>query len=428
MTTQPHSHGRNKVKARLRSELDCVFFAGPCAGRSAWNRLNSTISDKAAAQVKRHQQLYWKLREHFADALEHVLSIDACALTELPRRCEYWNDRRMTQLVNGTESHTHTFDGIMSWSHLTVQRKGFAHQEAVASSFVGVHFKDLQKTCDGRHQHVPCDTRVTQMYTFRIDQTILETLNKRSMSLWKKKRAPSQPPKLHDWSMSPHPLLRGEEMSSEASLSKRFGRIIQAVHESKKKTFILQPCQIEPEPCASVCAFISVVSHSSNPNCESHFGRTVVQKLIGKNVTDFYSVLAFGPRDAIAVRSSFADERNGLIIMSGRTGEEQRERGLYISSVYGQVRKSRASATNFKALMLQLFIQRDQKPLETSCSSQDLSKRTWTKWISQSCVGNGKEREFHLPTAYLACASYASQVGSQEIIDLAAPRWGGNIS
>ena len=29
------SYGKNKVKACLRSELDCVFFAGPCAGGSA---------------------------------------------------------------------------------------------------------------------------------------------------------------------------------------------------------------------------------------------------------------------------------------------------------------------------------------------------------------------------------------------------------
>lgn len=66
------SYGKNKVKACLRSDLDCAFFARPCTGGSAWNRLNRTISNKAAAQVKQHQRLYWKLWEHFADALERV--------------------------------------------------------------------------------------------------------------------------------------------------------------------------------------------------------------------------------------------------------------------------------------------------------------------------------------------------------------------
>lgn len=80
----------------------------------------------------------------------------------------------------------------------------------------------------------------------------------------------------------------------------------------------MQPYHDEPEPCASICTFISVVSHSSDPECESHFGRTVVQKFIGRNVTDFYSTSAFGPLDTFAVRTSFADERDDLIIMNDK--------------------------------------------------------------------------------------------------------------
>ena len=59
-------YGNSKVKACARSELDCVFFAGPCTGGSAWDRLNRTISNKAAMQIKQHQQLYWKFGENFA--------------------------------------------------------------------------------------------------------------------------------------------------------------------------------------------------------------------------------------------------------------------------------------------------------------------------------------------------------------------------
>ena len=35
------------------------------------------------------------------------------ALLELPRGCDYWKDRRMTDLVEGTVSHEHKFDGCM---------------------------------------------------------------------------------------------------------------------------------------------------------------------------------------------------------------------------------------------------------------------------------------------------------------------------
>lgn len=149
----------------------------------------------------------------------------------------------------------------------------------------GVHFQDLQKTCDGRHQHAPRagrDTRVTQLYTFRIAQPVIETLNKRLMSLWKKRHVTSRAPKLQDWSLSPHPLLRKEGSSSEASLSKQFGRIIPAVHESKKKESNVQPFHDEPEPCASVYSLCHIVPISTAkailvaPRSRSSSRRTVV--------------------------------------------------------------------------------------------------------------------------------------------------------
>ena len=221
------AYGQNKVKTCLRSDLDCVFFAGPRAGGSAWNRLNRTISSKAATQVEKHQRLYWNLWKHFADALEHVFSIDACALTELPRSCEYWNDERMTQLVNGAGSHTHHFDGCMYGLTSQYNRKCTPIKKPWKILSRGVHFQDLQKTCDGRHQHVPCagrGARVTQLNTFRIAQTIIETLSERIMSLWKKKHVTSRAPKLQDWSASPHPLLHKEGSSNkQASVSNSIG-------------------------------------------------------------------------------------------------------------------------------------------------------------------------------------------------------------
>ena len=148
-----------------------------------------------------------------------------CALTELPRSCEYWDDERVTQLVNGTESHAHHFDGCMYGIASQHNKKCMPIKKPWKIVSWGVCFHELKKTCDGRHQHVPCsgrDTRVTQLYTFRIAQTIIETLNKRVLSMWKKRHVTSRAPRLQDWSSLPHPLLQKECLSNEASLSKKF--------------------------------------------------------------------------------------------------------------------------------------------------------------------------------------------------------------
>lgn len=244
------SHGKNKVKVCGRSELDCVFFAGPCAGGAAWNRLNRTISNKAAMQVEKRKRLYWTLWNCFADILEHVFSIDAYALTEFPRSCEYWNDVRVQQLVNGTGSHVHHFDGCVYGFTSQFNKKRVPIKKPWKIVSWGVHFQELKKTCDGRHQHVPCagrDSRVMRLYTVKIAQAIVDTLNKRIMSLWKRKRVTRRAPRLQDWSSTPRPLLQNGQLCTEASLKKKFDRIIQAVRESKKKQFHVEQAHDESE-------------------------------------------------------------------------------------------------------------------------------------------------------------------------------------
>jgi hypothetical protein len=57
--------------------------------------------------------LYWKLWEEFSTCLLKVIELDAMALLELPRGCDYWHDERMKFMINGTGSHIHDFDGCM---------------------------------------------------------------------------------------------------------------------------------------------------------------------------------------------------------------------------------------------------------------------------------------------------------------------------
>eukprot|EP00435_Cladocopium_sp_Y103_P008062 s3816_g2.t1 len=105
--------GRAKWKRCLRSSADCVFFAGPCTGGSPWNRLNKNINEVTAHNIHMKAVMYWELWEEFAKCLHRVIQMNAMALLELPRGCDYWTDDRMTAMINGTDSYIHEFDGCM---------------------------------------------------------------------------------------------------------------------------------------------------------------------------------------------------------------------------------------------------------------------------------------------------------------------------
>ena len=45
------TYGRAKWKRCLRSEVDCIFFAGPCTGGSPWNRLSMAKSEVTAHTI-----------------------------------------------------------------------------------------------------------------------------------------------------------------------------------------------------------------------------------------------------------------------------------------------------------------------------------------------------------------------------------------
>ena len=69
---------------------------------------------------------------------------------------------------------------------------------------------------------------------------MIETLNKRALSLWKKQHVASRAPVLYDWSRSPHPSMSNGNPCSEVNINKRFDKIIQSVHDSKKKKSLVK--------------------------------------------------------------------------------------------------------------------------------------------------------------------------------------------
>ena len=114
----------------------------------------------------------------------------------------------MTTLIEGTESHVHDFDGCMYGLATHYGHRNIPIKKPWRIVSWGVQFQNLMKKCDHKHQHAPCagrETRVTQLYTLRIAQHMIETLNKRALSLWKKQHVASRAPVLYDWSRSPHP-------------------------------------------------------------------------------------------------------------------------------------------------------------------------------------------------------------------------------
>ena len=185
-------YGSAKWRRCLRSNKDCVFFAGPCTGGSPWNRLNKRVSNATAHMIHAKARLYWKLWEEFSTCLLKVIELDAMALLELPRGCDYWNDERMKCMINGTDSYIHDFDGCMYGltTQFGDQRIPIKKPWRIVSW--GVKF-GLHKKCDRNHEHGKCEgreTRVTQTYTNQIVDIILKSVRRhmsiRFKELWSK--------------------------------------------------------------------------------------------------------------------------------------------------------------------------------------------------------------------------------------------------
>ena len=171
-------YGSAKWRRCLRSNKDCVFFAGPCTGGSPWNRLNKRVSSVTAHLINAKARLYWKLWEEFSNCLLRVIKLDAMALLELPRGCDYWHDERMKCMIGGTESHIHDFDGCMYGLKTQFDDRHIPIKKPWRIVSWGVKF-DLHKKCDRRHDHGKCEgreTRITQTYTQQIVDISLKTI------------------------------------------------------------------------------------------------------------------------------------------------------------------------------------------------------------------------------------------------------------
>ena len=80
--------------------------------------------------------------EVFASVLSELINMGSPALLELPRGCDYWKDRRMTDLVEGTVSHEHKFDGCMYGLKSQFQETPQTNQETMEDCYVGGVFSE----------------------------------------------------------------------------------------------------------------------------------------------------------------------------------------------------------------------------------------------------------------------------------------------
>ena len=138
------------------------------------------VSNATAHMINAKARLYWKLWEEFSTCLLRVIELDAMALLELPRGCDYWHDERMKLMINGTDSHIHDFDGCMYGlsTQFGDQRVPIKKPWRIVSW--GVKFS-LHKKCDRNHDHGKCEgreTKVTQTYTNQIVDIILKTVRR----------------------------------------------------------------------------------------------------------------------------------------------------------------------------------------------------------------------------------------------------------
>ena len=114
-----------------------MLFAGPCTGGSPWNRLNRNMGSLTAHNIQLKAFEYWELWEEFAKCLNDALFIGAMAMLELPRGCDYWRDKRMTDLIRGTDSYTHEFDGCMYGLKSRFRKCWSTHPETMENCIVG---------------------------------------------------------------------------------------------------------------------------------------------------------------------------------------------------------------------------------------------------------------------------------------------------
>ena len=174
-------YGINKARRCLRTKLDSVFFAGPCTGGSPWNRINRWVSEATTQLIEAKKQIFWAMWEVFASVLSELINMGSPALLELPRGCDYWKDRRITDLVEGTVSHEYKFDGCMYGLKSQFQEttpKPIKKPWKIVTW--GVSFPKLHRRCDRRHDHVECagrETRITQVYTKWIAKIIMNGIN-----------------------------------------------------------------------------------------------------------------------------------------------------------------------------------------------------------------------------------------------------------
>ena len=128
--------------------------------------------------IKAKARLYWNLWEEFSNCLLKVIKLDAMALLELPRGCDYWHDERMKCMIEGTDSHIHDFDGCMYGLKTQFDGRHIPIKKPWRIVSWGVKF-ELHKRCDRRHDHGKCEgreTRITQTYTQQIVDVILKTI------------------------------------------------------------------------------------------------------------------------------------------------------------------------------------------------------------------------------------------------------------
>ena len=173
-------YGISKARRCLRTKLDSVFFAGPCTGGSPWNRINRVVSEATTQLIEAKKQIFWAMWEVFASVLSELINMGSPALLELPRGCDYWKDRRMTDLVEGTVSHEHKFDGCMYGLKSQFQETPKPIKKPWKIVTWGVSFPKLRRRCDRRHDHVECagrETRITQVYTKWIAKIIMNGIN-----------------------------------------------------------------------------------------------------------------------------------------------------------------------------------------------------------------------------------------------------------
>ena len=165
----------------IGSEQDVIWFSAPCTGGCPYQSINRMRGEDTRNNIEGHWTLMKRLWRSFEAVAEHAILKKATIVIEWPRRCHYWNFRKVERFATRHSLLDGFVDGCMvgitsedpktygvplhkPW-RLRTNRRDFCER--------------ITRECDGSHEHARTegrDTKRTELYTHAFAKHVMRSL------------------------------------------------------------------------------------------------------------------------------------------------------------------------------------------------------------------------------------------------------------